>query len=450
MGAKTKRVFQCSACGAVSPTWHGQCPQCGAWNTLSERVATSGRSRTAVAAPVTAPMPLCRHPVADFRPWTTGIAGLDRVLGGGLTPGGVALLGGEPGIGKSTLLLQLAGFAAAAGRRVVYISGEESLPQLRARAERLGVLHESLLAASTTDAAAAVDALSAAETPELVIVDSVQTMHVAEAEGAAGSVAQVRAVAAACVEAAKRGQACLVLVGHVTKDGQIAGPKLLEHMVDTVLYLEGERRHLFRILRVLKNRYGPTDELLVMEMRESGLSEVSDPSTFFLGDRDPATSGSAVVMALEGRRPFAVEVQALAAKSYLAVPRRAALGLDVGRLHLLLAVLEKRLRVNLGQTDIYVKIGGGLKIQDPGLDLGIAAAVLSSFYDRPLPAGAVQWGEVDLAGRIRPVSGHETRLKQAARLGYGPVLCPAAGRLGPKLTNLSELAKALFSGNQEK
>ncbi len=393
------------------------------------------------------PIPLGSHPDTDFRPFPTGIPGLDRVLGGGLTPGGAVLLGGEPGIGKSTILLQLAGLAAASGRRVVYVSGEESLAQLKARAERLGVLREGLLAASTTDAGAAVDVLGGTPAPDLVIVDSVQTMHASGVDGAAGSVSQVRAVAAACVEAAKSGRASLVLVGHVTKDGQIAGPKLLEHMVDTVLYLEGERRHVFRILRVLKNRYGPTDELLVMEMRESGLSEVPDPSTFFLGDRDPAVSGSAVVMAVEGRRPFAVEVQALAAKSFLAMPRRAALGLDVGRLHLLLAVLEKRLRLNLGQTDLYAKIGGGLKIQDPGLDLGIAASVLSSFYDRPLPAGAVFWGEVDLSGRIRPVAGHETRLKQAERLGYGPVLCPDAGRLGPRVDNLAALARVLLGAS---
>lgn len=393
------------------------------------------------------PIPLGSHPDTDFRPFPTGIPGLDRVLGGGLTPGGAVLLGGEPGIGKSTILLQLAGLAAASGRRVVYVSGEESLAQLKARAERLGVLREGLLAASTTDAGAAVEVLGGTPAPDLVIVDSVQTMHASGVDGAAGSVSQVRAVAAACVEAAKSGRASLVLVGHVTKDGQIAGPKLLEHMVDTVLYLEGERRHVFRILRVLKNRFGPTDELLVMEMRESGLSEVPDPSTFFLGDRDPAVSGSAVVMAVEGRRPFAVEVQALAAKSFLAMPRRAALGLDVGRLHLLLAVLEKRLRLNLGQTDLYTKIGGGLKIQDPGLDLGIAASVLSSFYDRPLPAGAVFWGEVDLSGRIRPVAGHETRLKQAERLGYGPVLCPDAGRLGPRVDNLAALARVLLGAS---
>jgi DNA repair protein RadA/Sms len=446
MAGKPKRIFTCSQCGGVAPTWHGQCPRCGAWNTLVEGVARPRAGGAAgLAVPAGAPIPLGEHPDEDFRPFPTGLPGLDRVLGGGLTPGGAVLLGGEPGIGKSTILLQLAGMAAAAGRRVVYVSGEESLAQLKARAERLGVLHEGLLAAASTDAGAAVDVLGATPAPDLVIVDSVQTMHVAGVEGAAGSVSQVRSVAASCVEAAKRGQACLVLVGHVTKDGQIAGPKLLEHMVDTVLYLEGERRHLFRILRVLKNRYGPTDELLVMEMREQGLSEVPDPSTFFLGDRDPAVSGSAVVMAVEGRRPFAVEVQALAAKSFLSVPRRAALGLDVGRLHLLLAVLEKRLRLNLGQADIYAKIGGGLKIQDPGLDLGIAASVLSSFYDRPLPAGAVFWGEVDLSGRIRPVSGHEVRLKQAERLGYGPVLGPDAGRLGPRLGDLGELARLLFS-----
>ena len=444
MAGKPKKIYTCSQCGGVAPTWHGQCPRCGAWNTLVEGVAgPKGASRAGVAS--AAPVPLGSHPDEDFTPAATGIAGLDRVLGGGLTPGGAVLLGGEPGIGKSTLLLQLAGLAAASGRRVVYVSGEESLPQLKSRAERLGVLHESLLAAATTDAGAVVDILGASPAPDLVILDSVQTMHVSGVEGAAGSVAQVRAVAASCVEAAKRGQASLVLVGHVTKEGQIAGPKLLEHMVDTVLYLEGERRHLFRILRVLKNRYGPTDELLVMEMREQGLLEVPDPSTFFLGDRDPAVSGSAVVMAVEGRRPFAVEVQALAAKSFLSMPRRAALGLDVGRLHLLLAVLEKRLRLNLGQVDLYAKIGGGLKIADPGLDCGIAAAVLSSFYDRPLPAGAVFWGEVDLSGRIRPVAGQETRLKQAARLGYGPILCPDAGGLGPKVDTLTDLARLLFS-----
>lgn len=445
MAAKAKRSFACSDCGGVSPTWRGQCPRCGAWNTLIER---TGPARTTVAASGEAsgvPIPLGSHPDTDFSPFSTGLDGLDRVLGGGLTPGGAVLLGGEPGIGKSTLLLQLAGLAAAAGRRVVYVSGEESLPQLKARAERLGVLHDGLLAAATTDAGAAVDVLGASPAPDLVIVDSVQTMHASGVEGAAGSVSQVRSVAAACVEAAKRGQACLVLVGHVTKDGQIAGPKLLEHMVDTVLYLEGERRHLFRILRVLKNRYGPTDELLVLEMRERGLVEVPDPSTFFLGDRDPAVSGSAVVMAVEGRRPFAVEVQALAAKSFLAMPRRAALGLDVGRLHLLLAVLEKRLRLNLGQSDIYAKIGGGLKIPDPGLDCGVAAAVLSSFYDKPLPAGAVFWGEVDLSGRIRPVANQDMRLKQAERLGYGPILGPDAGRPGPRVDTLTDLARLLFS-----
>jgi DNA repair protein RadA/Sms len=264
------------------------------------------------------------------------------------------------------------------------------------------------------------------------------------AEGASGSVGQVRAVSSELVEAAKRSGTTLILVGHVTKAGQIAGPKVMEHMVDTVLYLEGERRHVFRILRVLKNRFGPTDELLVFEMREKGLAVVPDPSTFFLGERDAGLSGSAVVMAVEGRRPLAVEVQALAAHYYLGIPRRTALGVDQGRLHLLLAVLEKRLGVHLGQSDIYAKLGGGLAMRDPGLDLGLAAAILSSFHDRPLPAGAVFWGEVDLGGRIRPVSGHDMRLKQAKRLGYGPLFFPRPGKGGQGLSDLAAFRDALF------
>jgi DNA repair protein RadA/Sms len=362
-----------------------------------------------------------------------------------LAPGGAILLGGEPGIGKSTLLLQLAGRLAATGRSPVYFSGEESLSQLKSRAARLKCLHPGLLAVSSTDASQAVALLSGHSPPSLLIADSVQTLHSPAAEGASGSVGQVRAVSSELVEAAKRSGTPLILVGHVTKDGQIAGPKLMEHMVDTVLYLEGERRHVFRILRVLKNRFGPTDELLVFEMRDKGLAVVADPSTFFLGERDATLSGSAVVMAVEGQRPLAVEVQALAAHSYLGIPRRTALGVDQGRLHLLLAVLEKRLGVHLGQSDIYAKLGGGLSMRDPGLDLGLAAAVLSSFHDRPLPIGAVFWGEVDLGGRIRPVSGHDMRLKQAKRLGYGPLFFPRPGKGGQGISDLTALSASLFS-----
>jgi DNA repair protein RadA/Sms len=275
-----------------------------------------------------------------------------------------------------------------------------------------------------------------------VVVDSVQTMASSLADGVPGSQSQVRAVAAELVEAVKKSRATLILVGHVTKEGLIAGPKILEHMVDTVLYLEGDRQHFYRLLRVFKNRFGPTDELMVLEMLGDGLAPVPDPSTYFLGERDETASGSAVVLALEGKRPFAVEVQALVSRSYLSMPRRTALGLDLNRLNLLLAVLEKRLGLQLGQSDIYAKTGGGLKLTDPGLDLGLVAAVLSSYYDRPLPPRAVFWGEVDLSGRVRPVSGQDARLKQAKRLGYKPIFHPLAEGRGT--ATLKDFQRALF------
>jgi len=444
---KTRQRYVCAECGGISPSWRGQCPRCGKWNTLAAQTvaASSAKGGLTSSASAVPPASLADHPDEGGIAAPTGLADLDRVLGGGLAPGGAILLGGEPGIGKSTLLLQLAGRLAASGRSPVYFSGEESLSQLKSRAARLKCLHPGLLAVSSTDASQAVALLSGHSPPSLLIADSVQTLHSPAAEGASGSVGQVRAVSSELVEAAKRSGTPLILVGHVTKDGQIAGPKLMEHMVDTVLYLEGERRHVFRILRVLKNRFGPTDELLVFEMREKGLAVVADPSTFFLGERDATLSGSAVVMAVEGQRPLAVEVQALAAHSYLGIPRRTALGVDQGRLHLLLAVLEKRLGVHLGQSDIYAKLGGGLSMRDPGLDLGLAAAILSSFHDRPLPTGAVFWGEVDLGGRIRPVSGHDMRLKQAKRLGYGPLFFPRPGKGAQGVSDLTALHSALFS-----
>jgi DNA repair protein RadA/Sms len=426
--AKQREEFVCTACGARSPRWTGQCVGCGEWNTVQAAAPVGGFSARGAAsrgraATLAGPEALeeLRGETAQARP--TGIPALDGLLGAGLVPGAALLLGGEPGVGKSTLLLQLAALQASLGSRAVYISGEESLPQLRGRAERLGLLGPGLMALATNNADEALAALNdLGNAPGLIIADSVQTLASPRAEGIPGSVSQVRTVSGELVEAVKRSQATLVLVGHVTKDGQIAGPKLLEHMVDTVLYLEGDRRDYSRVLRVLKNRFGPSDELLVFTMEERGLSVVDDPSTFFLGARDASLSGAAVSVAMDGRRPFAVEVQALATKSFLSIPRRAALGFDANRLHLLLAVLEKRLRLPLGQSDIYVKQGGGLSLRDPGLDLGLAAAVLSSYYDAPLPEGAAFWGELDLNGHVRPVSNHDTRLKQSARLGYGPLL----------------------------
>ena len=435
---KIKSVYVCSACGATAPRWQGQCSKCLAWNTLEAAAAD--------------PVPqggVSNRPVdlrsVEFGPEgrvSSGLSGLDGVLGDGFVPGGVILLGGEPDIGKSTLLLQVAASMKGSGRSVIYVSGEESLSQIRGRAERLGMLSGGVTAMATNQAE---DILACMEArPALIVVDSVQTMISGRTEGLPGSVSQVRAVATALVERAKQTGVTVILVGHVTKDGQIAGPKLLEHMVDTVLYLEGDKEHLFRILRVVKNRFGPSNEILLFEMKERGMRIIEDPSTFFLQARDTALSGTALVMSMESQRPFVVEVQALVTRTFLAFPRRTALGFDANRLHLLIAVMEKRLQINLGQMDVYAKVGGGLRMKDPGLDLGIVAAILSSLYDRPLPEGAVFWGEVDLNGQIRPVSGHEARERQAANLGYAPLVHPRGGDRSTGWSRLADVKTMLF------
>ncbi|WP_462326753.1 DNA repair protein RadA [Desulfobaculum sp.] len=442
---KKKLIYVCNECGSVSPRWQGQCPHCGMWNCLEEKAApkkATGTGARAASAPggsvssMHAPVALTEFTEENAEPYTSGLDALDQILGKGLMPGGVVLMAGNPGIGKSTLLLQLTGSVGSSGRRALYVSAEESLGQVQGRAQRLGLLSPNLLAMSTTRLEDVLAAMEGAGRPELMIVDSVQTLASDEVDGLPGSVSQVRAVSTSLIERAKSTGITLVLVGHVTKDGQIAGPKLLEHMVDTVLSLEGDKRHLFRILRVMKNRFGPSHELVVFEMRGSGMQVVDDPSTFFLQDRDPGLSGTALVMAVDGQRPFAVEVQALVSKSFLSIPRRTALGFDANRLHLILAVLEKRLRLNLSGVDIYTKIGGGMKMTDPGLDAGIVAAVLSSFYDRPLPEAAVMWGEIDLNGQVRPVASHDIRMKQAQRLGYGPIVAPESGGKGAKTINM--------------
>ncbi len=454
--AKPREIYVCGACGAKSMQWRGQCSACNAWNTL-EPVAVSpersGKGRRSLASPLSPVPPITAlRDAADSQAamFSTGVEAMDRILGGGFAPGASILVGGEPGVGKSTLLLQLAGAVAALGKSVLYLSGEEALSQIKARAERLGVLHENLAGVSTSQIEDIVPVLEGGQAPSLLIVDSVQTVSSSQAEGLPGNVSQVRAVATELAEMCRKAGTCVLFVGHVTKDGAIAGPKLLEHLVDTVISLEGDRRHMFRILRVLKNRFGPNQELLVFQMADSGMELVPDPSTYFLGARDPSLSGTAVVMGIEGQRPFAVEIQALAAKTYLAIPRRTGLGFDVNRLNLLLAVLEKRLRLNLAQVDIYAKTGGGLRLQDPGMDLSLVAAVLSSFYDIPLPERSIFWGEVDLNGQVRPVHGHAIRLAQAQRLGYAPILFPhgAEGQGGVK--TLADLQRALFGNSRSK
>ena len=443
--AKLRESYQCSACGARTPQWRGQCPACKEWNTLELAAAPRQDARTAARAAVAggnAPVPLGSVSEQGHEPFGTGLEALDRVLGKGFVPGSAILVGGEPGIGKSTLLLQVAGAVAASGRTALYASGEESLPQIKNRGQRLGVLHDNLLALATSQVED-LHAVLANNPPALLVVDSVQTLTCAEAEGLPGNVSQVRAVATDLLERCRAVGTTLVLVGHVTKEGALAGPRLLEHMVDTVVSVEGDRRQMFRLLRVFKNRFGPNEELLVFQMARRGMEIVEDPATFFLGARDASLSGTAVVMAVDGHRPLAVEVQALVTRSYLAIPRRTGLGFDVNRLHLLLAVLEKRLKLNFGQVDIYAKVGGGMRLQDPGLDLALVAAVLSSFYDVPLPERAVLWGEVDLNGQVRAVAAQDIRLGQAQRLGYTPILHPD-GRQGG-IATVADLQRRLFA-----
>lgn len=441
--AKTREVYICSACGAQAMQWRGQCPACQEWNTLEVALAAPKTQQKPMRAGVSASRPVVLSSVSEegHRPFGTGIQALDRVLGKGLIPGAAILVGGEPGIGKSTLLLQVAGLVAKGGRRVLYASGEESLPQIRGRGQRLNMLHDNLLAMATTQVEDVLQVLNS-EPPALLVLDSVQTLTSLEAEGLPGNVSQVKAVATSLLEACRRTGTTLVLVGHVTKEGNLAGPRLLEHMVDTVISLEGDRRQMFRLLRVFKNRFGPNEELLVFQMAQQGMQIIDDPSTFFLGARDASLSGAAVVMAVDGHRPLAVEVQALVTRSYLAIPRRTALGFDVNRLHLLLAVLEKRLKLNFGQVDIYAKVGGGMRLLEPGLDVALVGAVLSSFYDVPLPERAVLWGEVDLNGQIRPVAAQEARLMQAQRLGYTPILHPDVPSGG--ISTVAELQTRLF------
>lgn len=424
-----REVFICVNCGTKSPQWKGQCTSCQEWNSLEahqEQKSTALRRKTSTgindySAKIVS---LQDFSLQNEVPYGTGVSDLDHILGKGLVPGAALLFGGEPGIGKSTLLLQIVGAVAGSGRKVLYASGEEGLGQIKARAERLGVLGPNLDAIATGRLDEVLSSLQPGSAPSLLVVDSVQTFSSSLVDGLPGSVSQVRAVATELIEHCRACSTTLFLVGHVTKDGQLAGPKLLEHMVDTVISLEGDRQFSFRILRVIKNRFGPNQELIVFEMCSKGMLIVEDPSTFFLGARNPELSGTSVVMAADGHRPFAIEVQALVSRSFLSIPRRAAVGFDVNRLHLLLAVLEKRLKLNFGSVDIYAKIGGGLKIQEPGMDLGLVVAVLSSFYDIPLPEKGVFWGEVDLNGQIRPVSAHDVRFKQASRLGYNPIFCP--------------------------
>jgi DNA repair protein RadA/Sms len=427
---KVRSVFVCQTCGHQVPRWMGQCPGCEAWNTLVEeavRPAAAGRAtrRTPAREGGGGPRALGEIASGETVRRSTGLGELDRVLGGGLVAGGIVLLGGDPGIGKSTLALQAGGTLARAGADVLYVSGEESAEQVRMRADRLGLGDAPLRLLPETELAPVLDELERRR-PALAVIDSIQTLHTADLASAPGSVAQVRETASRLVAHAKAiGTACVV-IGHVTKEGALAGPRVLEHLVDTVLYFEGDDTHALRVLRAVKNRFGSTNEVGVFEMREDGLIEVANPSAVFLAERPVGAPGSAVLPTIEGSRPVLVEIQALVSRSALAVPRRTTIGLDPGRVALLLAVLEKRAGMRLFDQDVFLNVAGGLKVDEPAADLAVVAAVASSVVGRPVPADVVLWGEVGLTGEVRGVARAEARAREAAREGFARCVVPAS------------------------
>ena len=430
--AKPVTQFACADCGAVHKKWTGRCDGCGAWNSIQEEVPLSaGPSKQSLGTAKGRRVALTDLATEEAPPPRTlsGMDELDRVLGGGLVPASATLVGGDPGIGKSTLLLQGAAAFARGGRSVVYVSGEEATAQVRMRAQRLGLADSAVRLAAETNLRDVLTTLEA-EKPDLCIVDSIQTMWVDTVESAPGSVAQVRACAHELTRFAKRFGTAVILVGHVTKEGQIAGPRVVEHMVDTVLYFEGERGHQFRILRAVKNRFGPADEIGVFEMTGAGLAEVANPSALFLGERESPAPGSVVLAGIEGTRPLLVEIQALVAPSPLSQPRRAVVGWDGSRLSMVLAVLEARTGVGFAGLDVYLNVAGGIRVGEPAADLAVACALLSAREDAALPRDTVVFGELSLSGALRPVAQAENRLKEAAKLGFSAAIVPKGCKVG--------------------
>jgi DNA repair protein RadA/Sms len=438
--------FVCQSCGAAYPKWAGRCEACGGWNSLVEEAVAArapkglgtGKARKLAFAGL--------EGGGDAPPRRlTGIAEFDRVCGGGLVPGTALLIGGDPGIGKSTLLLQIVA-ALASGKSgqalaCLYVSGEESLDQVRLRATRLAVGGAPVMLAAATSTRDIAASLGAKDAPQIVVIDSIQTLYVDTIEAAPGTVSQVRASAQELIRLAKERGFTLFLVGHVTKEGMIAGPRVLEHMVDTVLYFEGDRGHQFRIMRAVKNRFGPTDEIGVFEMTDHGLAEVPNPSTLFLAERQSPVSGTAVFAGMEGTRPVLVEIEALVAPSMLGTPRRAVVGWDGNRLAMILAVLEARCGIAIGARDVYLNVAGGLRIAEPAADLAVAAALLSALSQEPVPDKTVVFGEIGLSGEVRPVGQAEARLREAAKLGFANAFTPPrkGGDAGLRLAEIRHL-----------
>jgi DNA repair protein RadA/Sms len=428
--AKSSPAFTCTACGAAHAKWAGRCDACSAWNSIVEEAPLSTAPKSLGAKGRT--IALSGLSTEDTPPprASSGMEELDRVLGGGLVPASAILVGGDPGIGKSTLLLQAAASFARAGHKSLYISGEEAAAQIRMRAQRLGLSDAPVILGAETNLRDILTTLDA-ERPALAVIDSIQTMWLDSVESAPGSVSQVRAAAHELVSFAKRRGVAVILVGHVTKDGQIAGPRVVEHMVDTVLYFEGERGHQFRILRAVKNRFGPADEIGVFEMTGDGLAQVTNPSALFLSDRDTPAPGSVVFAGMEGSRPVLTEIQALVAPSTLGTPRRTVVGVDSGRLSTILAVLEARCGIPFAGLDVFLNVAGGMRVSEPAADLAIAGALLSAREDVAIPPDMVLFGEISLSGALRPASQTENRLKEASKLGFSQATLPSRSKLGP-------------------
>lgn len=427
MGKNPKTLFCCTHCGYQAPKWLGKCPECNQWDSLvEERTAPAGRfgkgSGGGTGCRVEA-IPIDSVDIEDETRIATGIAEFDRVLGGGIIRGSLVLIGGDPGIGKSTLLLQVLHGLAGRGHKVLYVSGEESLRQLKLRSRRIAALTSGMLAVAEIDLDAILEMVVSVR-PEALVIDSIQTMYSHDAASAPGSVSQVREATMKLMVMAKQTGIPVFLIGHVTKDGAIAGPRIMEHMVDTVLYIEGDQNHLFRILRAVKNRFGSTNEIGVFEMKESGLVEVSNPSAVFLAERAKNAPGSVVTACMEGTRPILVELQALISSAGFGTPRRTILGLDYNRVSLLVAVMEKKLGLNMAGQDIFMNVAGGVKVTEPAVDLGIVSAVASSFLDRPVPEGTLLVGEVGLAGEVRGVSHLAARIGEIRKMGFTRCIVP--------------------------
>lgn len=450
--AKATSTYRCAECGWTTAKWVGRCGECQAWGTVEE--AGAPRTSTTKATTATAPaVPIATIDVTTATARSTGIEEFDRVLGGGFVPGAVLLLAGEPGVGKSTLLLDVAHQWASAGNTALYLTGEESAAQVRLRAERINALADSLYLAAETDLGAALAHVTAVN-PSLLIVDSVQTITSGEVDGMGGGVSQVKEVAASLIASAKSRNMTTVIVGHVTKDGSVAGPRALEHLVDVVLHFEGDRHGPLRLVRAVKNRYGPADEIGCFEISESGIEGLADPSGLFLGNRSNPASGTAVTVALEGRRPLIAEVQALIAPSNAPQPRRVTSGLDSARTAMLLGILERRAGIKTSAADCFVATVGGVKLNEPATDLATALAIVSSVTDKSLPAHSIALGELGLSGELRPITSIERRLSEAARLGFTSAIVPATEKSftipkGMKVHQARTIAEAIaFTRNE--